>query len=255
MTQPLLQDKVALISGGNSGIGLAIVAAFLSAGAKVLFLCTNPDKRDIALEQLRQILPPERQDDIQALLCNVANHGECQAAVGQILASWGKVDILVNNAGITRDGLLMRMTEQDWDDVLDVNLKSAFNLSQAVIRPMIKARKGAILNISSVIGLVGNEGQCNYSAAKSGMIAFGKSLAREVGSRNIRVNSIAPGFIETPMTHGLTEDLQKMIKAKVPLGRFGQTVEVANLAVFLASDQASYITGQTFAVDGGMTMQ
>jgi 3-oxoacyl-[acyl-carrier protein] reductase len=189
-----------------------------------------------------------------ALAVDVADAAAVAAAAEKILAEPGRVDILVNNAGVTRDGLLMRLSDADWDTVLDTNLKGAFLLTKALVRSMIKQRSGRILNVSSVIGLIGNAGQCNYAASKAGLIGFTQSLAREVGSRGITVNALAPGFIETDMTAGFTEALRAELLKRIPLGRFGQTEDIATAALFLAGPAGRYITGQVLTVDGGMVM-
>jgi 3-oxoacyl-[acyl-carrier protein] reductase len=183
---------------------------------------------------------------------DVSNGAAVQTAVDRIVEKFGKIDILVNNAGITRDNLLIRMAEEDWDKVLQVNLKGAFLFSKAVARPMMKRRSGAIVNVASIIGLIGNAGQCNYAASKAGMIALTKSVAKELAARNIRANAVAPGFIETRMTEKLTEDIRKKMLETIPLGRFGLPEDVANVVLFLASDAASYVTGQVLTVCGGM---
>jgi 3-oxoacyl-[acyl-carrier protein] reductase len=190
----------------------------------------------------------------EALIVNVSDKKFVEDAVQSLLARWGQIDVLVNNAGITRDGLLMKMSEEDWDTVIDVNLKSVYNTCQTLVRPMLKAKKGKIINISSVVGLTGNAGQANYAASKSGMIGFTKALAQELASRNICVNCIAPGFITTRMTDALTEPQKKGILDKIPMGRLGTPNDIAQTAVFLASSLSDYITGQVITVDGGMVM-
>ncbi len=239
--EKLLNDKVCVVTGASRGIGAAIAAKFSAEGATVYaFSRTAPAAEPAAAPRWIQ--------------CDVADEASIEAAVAAVLAEAGRIDVLVNNAGITRDGLLMRMKTEDWDAVLDTNLKSAFLLSRAVVRPMLKQRSGCILNVSSVVGITGNGGQANYSASKAGIIGFTKSLAREVASRDIRVNAIAPGFIETSMTDRIPEDFKQKLKESIPLGRVGTTEEAANAALFLCSPLASYCTGIVLQVDGGMGM-
>lgn len=243
----LLAGKTALITGGTSGIGLAIAECFASQGASVTVFGTNPEKGANALASIEQKAPGSNP---RFLSVNVSDFQKVEEAISTL----GKLDILVNCAGITRDGLLMKMTEEDWDTVLDVNAKSCFNTCKAVIRQMLKARSGKILNISSVIGLIGNPGQVNYAASKGAIIAMTKALALEIAPRNIQVNCIAPGFISTAMTDALTEEQREAILKRIPLGRMGLPEEVAKAALFLASSLADYITGQVITVDGGMVM-
>jgi 3-oxoacyl-[acyl-carrier protein] reductase len=249
----LLKGKKALVTGGTAGIGKDIALAFAKEGADVAIFGTNAERANQVLQDLNQArLSPEQK--FTSFLVNVSEKASVDAAIQQILSTWGQVDILVNNAGITRDGLLMRMSEQDWDDVIDINLKSVYNTCQVLARPMIKAKGGKIINISSVVGLTGNAGQANYAASKSGMIGFTKALAQELATRNICVNCIAPGFIQTQMTGALTEAQKEGILKKIPMGRMGETQDIANAAVFLASNLSDYITGQVITVDGGMVM-
>lgn len=243
----LLTGKTALITGGTSGIGLAIAECFAAQGAQVIIFGTNPEKGANAIASIEQKAPGSSP---RFLAVNVSDFQKVEESI----SSLGKLDILVNCAGITRDGLLMKMTEEDWDTVLDVNAKSCFNTCKAVIRQMLKARSGKILNISSVIGLIGNPGQVNYAASKGAIIAMTKALALEVAPRNIQVNCIAPGFIRTAMTDALTEEQREGILKRIPLGRMGLPEEVAKAALFLASSLADYITGQVITVDGGMVM-
>ena len=240
----LLENKVALITGASRGIGKSIATLFAKEGARVIIVATNEEKAKQTAEEI----------GASYRIADVSKKGEVDQLVANILAEYGSIDILVNNAGITRDGLLMKMSEKDYDDVLAVNLKSVYNTCQALTRPFLKARKGKIINISSVIGLMGNAGQTNYAASKAGMIGFSKSLALELGSRGINVNCIAPGFIETDMTNALTEEQKTAIMQKVPLQRLGRAEEIAAAALFLASAHSDYITGQTLTVDGGMVM-
>lgn len=246
----LLEGKVALITGGSRGIGKAIALRFAAEGAAVAFSDLN---RDAIMEQTEQELL-ELGIKAKGYPSNAASTADSELLVEQVVADFGRLDILVNNAGITRDNLLMRMTEQDWDLVIAVNLKSAFNLTKAVQRTMLKQRCGSIINMSSVVGVNGNAGQSNYSASKAGMIGFTKSIAQELGSRGVRCNAIAPGFIETEMTHKLPDDVRQQWIATIPLRRSGKPDDVANVAVFLASDLSSYVTGQVINVCGGMSM-
>jgi len=247
----LLKGKRALITGGTSGLGKQIALTFAEEGADVAVIGTNAQRANQVVETLKEFkkIPDQR---FWFGVVNVGNKQEVNEAVGSLLKEWDGVDILVNCAGITRDKLFMKMSEDDWDQVIETNLKSVYNLSHALVRPMMKARKGKIINITSVIGLTGNPGQVNYAASKLGMVGFTRSLAKELGSRNINVNCIAPGFFETPMTEGLTEEQQKGILDKVPMGRLGNPKEIAHAAVFLASHMSDYVTGQVLTVDGGM---
>lgn len=249
----LLKGKRALITGGTAGIGKEIAIAFAKEGADVAIFGTNAERASQVIEELGQNLQnPEQR--FTSFIVNVAEKASVENAIQQLIAAWGQVDILVNNAGITRDALLMRMTEADWDEVIDVNLKSVYNTCQALVRPMIKAKGGKIINITSVVGLTGNAGQANYAASKSGMIGFTKALAQEVATRNICVNCIAPGFIETRMTDALTDGQKEGILKKIPMGRMGSPQDIANAAIFLAGPNSGYITGQVLTVDGGMVM-
>ena len=249
--QQHLKDKAAVITGGTAGIGREIALAFAKQGAHVAIFGTNPERANEVLQLLEQTYPHQK---FLVKLTDVADKKAVDQALQEITTAFGKIDILVNNAGITRDGLLMKMTEEDWDRVIAVNLKSVYNTCQALVRPMLKARSGKIINISSVIGLIGNAGQANYAASKAGMIGFTQSLAKEVASRGICVNCIAPGFIKTSMTDVLTDAQKEGILKQVPMGRLGSAEEIANTAVFLASDWSNYMTGQVLTVDGGMVM-
>ena len=249
----LLNAKKALITGGTAGIGKQIALEFAKQGADVIIFGTHAQRAAQVIEELKEV--QNRPDQFfEALIVNVSEKKCVEEAVQSLLTKYGQIDILVNNAGITRDGLLMKMSEEDWDAVLDVNLKSVYNMCQVLVRSMLKARTGKIINISSVVGLTGNAGQSNYAASKSGMIGFTKALAQELASRNICVNCIAPGFISTRMTETLTEAQKKGILDKIPMGRMGTTNDVAHTAVFLASSLSNYITGQVITVDGGMVM-
>ena len=249
----LLETKNAMITGGTAGIGKEIALAFAKQGADVAIFGTNAERSAQVLSELEQArISPEQK--FESYLVNVSEKSSVEGAIQQLLAKWGQIDILVNNAGIARDGLLMRMSEEDWDQVIDVNLKSVYNTCQALVRPMIKAKGGKIINISSVVGLTGNAGQVNYAASKSGMIGFTKALAQELASRNICVNCIAPGFIETRMTDVLNEGQKEGILKKIPMGRMGGPQDIANAAIFLASHLSYNVTGQVLTVDGGMVM-
>jgi 3-oxoacyl-[acyl-carrier protein] reductase len=246
----LLEGKVALITGASRGIGKAIAQKFVEQGAKVIFTYVSSDEKARALEA-------ELTANGGVAKGYKSNAGDFEAAqklVEDVVAEFGTVDVLVNNAGITRDTLLMRMTEEQWDEVIDTNLKSAFNLTKAVIKPMLKAKKGSIINMSSVVGVSGNAGQANYAASKAGMIGLTKSVAQELGSRNIRCNAIAPGFIETEMTEVLDQKVVEEWRNSIPLKRGGNPEDVANATVFLASEMSAYVTGQTLLVCGGMLM-
>ena len=249
----LLKGKRVLITGGTAGIGKQIALTFAEHGASVAIFGTNQERANQVIEELGQHKTSDEQNFL-AEIVNVSKKADIKVAIQDILEKWGGIDVLVNNAGITRDGLLMKMPEEHWDEVIDVNLKSVFNTCQALVRPMMKARSGKIINISSVVGLTGNAGQVNYSASKSGVIGFTKSLAQELATRGVSVNCIAPGFIETRMTDALTDVQKEGILKKVPMGRMGKPEEIAHAALFLASDMANYMTGQVLTVDGGMVM-
>jgi 3-oxoacyl-[acyl-carrier protein] reductase len=246
----LLQDKVVLITGASRGIGKAIAEECAKQGAIVAFTYISSEEKAKALEAELS----EKGGVAKGFKSDAGNFDAAQKLVDDVVATYGTIDVLINNAGITRDTLLMRMTEQQWDDVINTNLKSAFNLTKAVQKPMLKARKGSIINMSSVVGVSGNAGQSNYAASKAGLIGFTKSVAQELGSRNIRCNAIAPGFIETEMTAALDEKVVQEWRNSIPLKRGGNPIDVANATVFLASDMSAYITGQTIHVCGGMLM-
>jgi 3-oxoacyl-[acyl-carrier protein] reductase len=245
----MLDGKVALVTGASRGIGQAIALALGRAGATVAGTATSDAGAAAISEYLRKASFPGA-----GFKLDVNDAEQTQSVLGRIETGHGFVAILVNNAGITRDNLLLRMKDAEWDEIMDTNLKSVFRLSKLVIRPMMKARFGRIINITSVVGSMGNAGQVNYAAAKAGVVGFSKSLAREVGSRNITVNCIAPGFINTDMTNGLPDEQKNALLAHIPLGRFGQVDEIGAAAVFLSSDGAAYITGNTLHVNGGMYM-
>ncbi len=246
----LLDGKTALITGASRGIGKAIALEFAKNGANIAFTDLRYDEFAENLEKELQGLGVKA----KGFASDASSFQNSEDVVNEILKHFDKVDILINNAGITKDNLLLRMTETDWDAVINVNLKSAFNLTKALLRHMLKNRAGSIINMSSVVGVNGNAGQANYSASKAGMIGFTKSVAQELGSRNIRCNAIAPGFIETDMTHKLPEDVRKEWAEKIPLRRGGTPQDVANTCVYLASDLSSYVTGQVISVCGGMSM-
>jgi len=245
----MLAGKVALVTGASRGIGQAIAVALGMAGATVVGTATS----DAGAAAISAYLAGEGIKGA-GLKLNVNDPAAMEQVLGDIESRFGSVAILVNNAGITRDNLLLRMKDSEWDEIMDTNLKSVYRLSKLVIRPMMKARSGRIINITSVVGSMGNPGQVNYAAAKAGIVGFSKSLAREVGSRNITVNCVAPGFIDTDMTRGLPEESKTALLAHVPLARFGRPQEVAAAVVFLASEGAAYVTGSTLHVNGGMYM-
>lgn len=244
----LLEGKVAIITGASRGIGKAIAKKFVENGATVVFTYLSSEEKAKALEAELT----SGGGNAKGFKSNAANFDEAQELAAAVVKEFGKVDVVVNNAGITRDTLLMRMSEEQWDEVMQVNLKSVFNLTKAVLRPMLKARSGSIINLSSVVGIRGNAGQANYAASKAGIIGFTKSVALELGSRNIRSNAVAPGFIETEMTDALDQAVVQGWRDTIPLKRGGKPEDVANLCVFLASDMSTYITGQTINVCGGM---
>jgi 3-oxoacyl-[acyl-carrier protein] reductase len=246
----LLDGKVAIITGASRGIGKGIAETFIAHGATVVFTYASSEEKARALENELT----SRGGIARGYKSDASDFQAAQQLADQVVADFGTVDILVNNAGITRDNLLMRMSEEQWDEIMQVNLKSVFNLTKAVIRPMLKARAGSIINMSSVVGVKGNAGQANYAASKAGIIGFTKSVAAELGSRNIRCNAIAPGFIETEMTGALDEKVVDEWRNAIPLKRGGTPEDVANAALFLASGMSAYVTGQTIHVCGGMLM-
>ncbi len=245
----LVKDKLVFITGGARGIGREIALAFAKEGADVA-VC------DVNEEALSEVQNQIEEFSRKALILkvDVTDLGQVEACTNKILDKFGKIDILINNAGITRDSLLLKMSPQDWDAVLDVNLKGTFNCTKSVSKHMIKQRAGRIVNIASIIGLMGNPGQANYAASKAGIIGFTKTIAKELARRNINVNAIAPGFIQTDMTAALPEGVKQKMLESIPLGRFGEVAEVAKIALFLSSGPSDYITGQVIQVDGGLLM-
>lgn len=246
----LLEGKKALITGGARGIGKEIVISFLKEGASIYYI--DLQEGDSMSEY--QELAKKTGAAVVFKQGNVADEEQITGVINEILKESDGIDVLVNNAGITRDGLLFRMSSKDWMDVININLTSAFFISKVIARAMIKQKSGSIINVSSIVGVAGNGGQCNYSASKAGMIGFTKSLAQEVGSRSVRVNAVAPGFIESHMTDVLTEEQQNKMLEMIPMGRYGKPEEVAKVIMFLASDLSSYVTSQVIPITGGMRM-
>ena len=245
-----LQNKTALVTGGSRGIGKAIALALADNGANVAF--TYKSAAAAADEVVKAIAAKGRK--ALAIQSDAKNFSEANSVVEKVIAQFQRLDILVNNAGITKDTLLMRMSEQDWDDVIDTNLKGAFNFSKAVCKQMMSQREGVIINISSIAGVIGNPGQTNYAAAKAGLIGMTKTLAKELSSRNIRVNAVAPGFVDTDMTEKLTPQQKEALIGMIPLKRTAKPEEIASVVLFLASQASSYVTGQVLCVDGGLVM-
>jgi 3-oxoacyl-[acyl-carrier protein] reductase len=247
----LLENKVAIITGGSRGIGEAIVLKLAESGAHIAFTYISSDEKAKSLEEKIKNFGV----NAKAYKSNAGIYADCEAMVNDVVKEFGTVDICVNNAGISKDNLLLRMTPEQWDEVMTTNLKSVFNMTKQVIRPMMKSKKGSIINMSSIIGMRGNAGQSSYAASKAGIIGFTKSIAAELGSRNVRCNAIAPGFVETDMTHYLKEgEAAKSFLDKIPLGRFGSAEEIADVTLFLASDMSSYVTGQVISTCGGLNM-
>lgn len=246
----MLENKIALVTGAGRGIGRAIAIAFAEEGAEVIINYNGSEER---AKEVKQTIE-ENGGKASIYKCNVSDFTACEAMIKDIVKEYGHLDILVNNAGITKDGLIMKMKEEDFDSVLNVNLKGTFNTIRHSARQMLKQRSGKIINISSVSGILGNVGQANYAASKAGVIGLTKTMARELGSRGITVNAIAPGFVDTEMTGVLSEEIRENACKQIILGRFGKPEDIANTAVFLASDKADYITGQVISVDGGMNV-
>lgn len=244
------ENQVAIVTGAGRGIGHAIATRLAQEGARVASVSRSEANARKTADEINAL----RADAAKAYSVDVSNHADVQKIGEQILSDFGRVDILVNNAGVTRDTLCLRMTPEDWDVVLNTNLKGAFNFVQSIQRAMVKQRSGRIINISSVIGLIGNAGQTNYAASKAGLLGFTKSLARELAGRGITVNAVAPGFIATDMTSALSDEIQKSIQERIPLKRVGSGEDIAAAVAYLASAEASYITGQVLCVDGGMVM-
>lgn len=243
----LLEKKVAIITGATRGIGKKITEIFAEQGANIIFTYASSQSKAIELEQKLSKLTT-----IKGFQSDASDYNSAKKLVNEVIKKFGKTDILINNAGITRDNLILRMSKEDWDTIIKVNLDSVFNLTKAVIKPMIQQRSGSIINISSIVGIKGNAGQANYAASKAGVIGFSKSTALELGSRNIRCNVIAPGFIETEMTNNLNTKTTKKWIEEIPLKRIGTTQDIANACLFLSTDLSSYITGQVLNVNGGI---
>jgi 3-oxoacyl-[acyl-carrier protein] reductase len=247
----LLEGKVAIVTGASRGIGEAVALKLAEHGASIAFTYVSSDEKAKALEEKLQGLGVKA----KAYKSNAGVFAECEAMVNDAIKEFGVIDVCVNNAGISKDNLLLRMTPEQWDDVMTTNLKSVFNMTKQIIKPMMKARKGSIINMSSIIGVRGNAGQSSYAASKAGIIGFTKSMAHELGSRNIRCNAIAPGFVETDMTHYLKEgEASTAFLQKIPLGRFAKAEEIADTALYLASDMSAYVTGQVISVCGGLNI-
>jgi len=247
----MIENKVAIVTGGSRGIGEAIAVKLAENGAHIAFSYVSSDEKAKTVEEKLRSFGVKA----KGYKSNAADFADCEKMVNEVIKEWSTVDILVNNAGISKDNLLLRMTPEQWEDVIKTNLSSVYNMTKHVIRPMMKSRNGSIINMSSIVGVKGNAGQSSYAASKAGIIGFTKSIAAELGSRNIRCNAIAPGFVETDMTHYLKEgEAAKTFLDKIPLGRFGSAEEIANVTLFLASEMSSYITGQVISTCGGLNM-
>ena len=245
-----MSEKIAVVTGGSRGIGAAIAKKLASQGMTVIINYCGSEDRALAVKSEIEAAGGQA----EAWRCDVSDCGQCESFVKAVMEKYGRIDVLVNNAGITRDGLMMRMSDEDFSRVIDTNLKGTFYMMRFASRHMLKAKKGRIINMASVVGLMGNAGQVNYAASKAGVIGATKSAAKELASRGITVNAVAPGFIDTEMTEALSEKVQEQILTQIPLGTFGKPEDIANCAAFLASDEAAYITGQVIQVDGGMCM-
>jgi 3-oxoacyl-[acyl-carrier protein] reductase len=250
MGMQLLSGKTALITGGSRGIGEAIVMKYAEAGAQIAFTYVSSEEKANAVVEAASTFGVK----VKAYKSDAADYGQAEQLINDVVAEFGRLDILINNAGITKDTLMLRMSEEMWDQVIQVNLKSVFNLTKHVLKPMMKQRAGSIINMSSVVGVFGNAGQANYAASKAGILGFTKSIAKEVGSRNIRCNAVAPGFIETDMTHALTDDQKKAYSDSIPLKRLGSGDDIAQACIYLGSDMSVYVTGQTLSVCGGLNV-
>ena len=245
-----LSNKIAVITGASQGIGRSIAIEIANCGAKVILTARNKEK----LQNVKDLIINSGHD-AEIFCCDISNLSECFDLINYTSKTWGAINILVNNAGITKDKILIKMSENEWDNVINTNLKGCFNMIKAAYKPMLKSKWGRIINIGSVIGQIGNSGQSNYSASKAGIIGLTKSMAKELGARNITVNSVAPGYVKTDMTENLTNELKQQMLISIPLKRFAEPEDISNIVCFLASDYAEYITGQTFNVDGGMVMK
>ena len=246
------QDKIVIITGGAQGIGKEIAVQFVKEKAKVIIFDVNEEKLSLVSQELGALSASGSGSGVTIAKVDITNLGEVEKNINKIIDNFGRVDILVNNAGITKDNLILRLSESDWDTVYQVNLKGSFNCIKGLAKHMVKQRYGKIVNISTIIGIMGNIGQANYAASKAGLIGLTRSLAKELGSRNVNVNAVAPGYIKTAMTDKLDEKVKEAMMGKIPLSRFGQPGDVAQTVLFLASDDANYITGQVIVVDGGL---
>jgi 3-oxoacyl-[acyl-carrier protein] reductase len=246
----LLENKITLVTGGSRGIGEAIVRKFVAEGATVAFTYVSENSAEKAQKLVEELTATGA--IVKAFRSDASSYSEAETLITDVVKEFGRIDAIINNAGITRDNLMLRMSEQQWDEVINTNLKSIFNLTKHVLRPMLKQRSGSIINMSSVVGVFGNAGQANYAASKAGVFGFTKSIAKEYGNRNIRCNAVAPGYIETEMTHGLSDEVKQTFLKNIPLARMGTGEEVADACVFLASDMSRYVSGQTLSVCGAL---